>query len=74
MLAEEHIGNMQDEEKLATKAMDIARQTGNDISIYAAYTEGILADALYDRGSYKEAADHYRNALTEYEMHSLNST
>jgi tetratricopeptide (TPR) repeat protein len=54
--------------------MEIARQTGNDISIYAAYAEGILADALFDKGLFKEAAEHYRSALKEYEGHALSTT
>jgi tetratricopeptide (TPR) repeat protein len=74
-LAEEHIalGNLEDAEKLATKAMEIARHTGEENSIYAAYAEGILADALYHMGSFKEAADHYHSALKSYERHSLGS-
>jgi len=47
--------------------MEIAKHTGEENNIYAAYAEGILADCLYHKGSYKEAAEHYHAALKTYE-------
>lgn len=43
--------------------------SGQPDNIYAAFAEGILAEALYREGHYREAADQYRDALRTYENH-----
>lgn len=35
----------------------------------SAYAQGILGDALYKEGAFKEAAEHYHDALRAYERH-----
>eukprot|EP01035_Chromulina_nebulosa_P019424 gene19424-25302_t len=67
------MGNYARAEELALKARQIAKHTGEENNIYAAYAEGIQADALYHIGYYKEAADHYSHALKIYERHSRSS-
>eukprot|EP01038_Epipyxis_sp_PR26KG_P012872 gene12872-17250_t len=68
-LAEEHIalGNYEEAIKLAKDAILIAQHTGETESIYEAYAQGILADALFRMGSYQQAAEKYREALKTYE-------
>lgn len=70
-LAEQHtqLGNFEDAKKLATEAKLIGEHTGQIDNIYAAYAEGILAEALYREGNYRESADKYRDALRIYERH-----
>ena len=43
--------------------------SGQGDNIYAAYAEGIMAEALYQEGNYRESADKYRDALRTYERH-----
>ena len=70
-LAEEHIalGNYEEAMKLAKKAIATADHTKEINNIYAAYAEGIWADALYSKGEYRSSADHYNGALKSYERH-----
>jgi tetratricopeptide (TPR) repeat protein len=47
----------------------MADHTREPDNIYSAYAEGILADALYGQGKFKEAAEHFKAALKTYERH-----
>lgn len=78
-LAEEHIhlGSFQSAQDLALKAMDIASHAESGIkkdSIYLAFAEGVLAEALLQAGNVSDAAKHFRDALKRYESHYRSST
>ena len=75
-LAEEHImlGNYEDAKKLANEAIAIGSHTHQINNVYAAYAEGILADALFKEGNFEEAALKYRDALKAYEHHFQSTT
>ena len=50
---------------------DHSKQVNN---IYSAYATGILADALYAEGKYKNAADSYKQAFEAYKRHYRSDT
>ncbi len=74
-MAEQHIllGNYEEAKKRAKEAIEIGDHTGKANNIYAAYAQGILADALYAEGDYPGAAYQYRGALRAYEHHFVAS-
>jgi len=65
-------GQMEQARKLSREAMDIARQSGDAITLAHAYTvQGIILDALGDKAAEKDslqsALDHARRAGAKYE-------
>jgi hypothetical protein len=50
---------------------DHSKQVNN---IYSAYATGILADALYAEGKYKNAAESYKEAFEAYKRHYRSDT
>lgn len=76
VLAEEEIAarNYDEAIKLAKEAVDLAKHVHEPNNIYAAYAEGIWAEALRSMGSFKESSQRYREALKMYERHYRSST
>ena len=72
-IAEENLvlGNFKEAQKMAQEAVKIAEGLDNEEhsfkNVFIAFADGLLADALYNEGSYQEAADHYRMSLSKYE-------
>jgi tetratricopeptide (TPR) repeat protein len=65
----QQLGNFVEAFKLAKEAIDMADHTHESDNIYSAYAEGIMADALYGQGNFKESAEHFKSALKSYERH-----
>ena len=78
VLAQEHLwlGNLAEAEQKALEAIEAASHTTqlDGQNVYQAYAEGILAEVLYKKGNYKEAADSFHHALLIYEKHTRSST
>lgn len=75
-LAEEHIaiGNYEDAQRLARDAMLLAGHSHQSNNIYSAYATGILGDALYAEGKFKESSEAYKESFEAYKRHYRSDT